>query len=87
MLESVMIVNGADLTDADFACYMDINFQPTSMTLDYDDVTSVLTLTPAAAVTFNEIRAIYYGIAATDINLCDTNTYQYALSGSTPNLN
>jgi len=86
MLDTVMIVNAIDIDTSNFACYMDADFQPVSMTPTYDDATKVLTITPDAAVTFNSIRAIYYGTIASDFNLCDSNSYQYTLSGNLPNL-
>jgi len=76
MLASIMITNGMSSPSIDstnFACYMDADFQPVSMTPTFDDIT--LTITPDAPVNFNSIRAIYYGDTTTDLNLCDTLTY------------
>jgi hypothetical protein len=81
LLDKIALVNAADLSQVDFACfYRPDSLSPVEMTPLYDSLNKALTLTPKGdSVKFSEIENIYYGSNAKgDLNLCSPDSaFQY----------
>lgn len=87
-LDSLIIVNAADLSDVNFACYFTPNsLEPQAMTANYLPDQQALYLTSATPLTFSQIRSVHYGSSNDgDVNLCNQHSFDYNIVGGLPDI-
>lgn len=87
-MDKLQIVNAADILDTNFACAWDSNLVSTPLKINVVAARSLVEIYPASPVQFSSIKTIYFGNNATDLNLCDPNSFNYNLKlGEELNLN
>jgi hypothetical protein len=78
ILDKLMIVNAADLSDTNFACLFDNNMKSRPMTVNFVKEKNLLEITPADEdpLMFHDVSNVYFGSSDKgDVNLCDPLTY------------
>jgi hypothetical protein len=86
-LDTITIANAADLNGTNFACSIsNVGLQTfQSLNATYNSVNQTLSLTNSTAgglLDISEIRQIYYGNNATDLNLCSPDSYTYVIGAN-----
>jgi hypothetical protein len=87
-LDSLIIVNAADLKDTNFACYFTPDsLEPQQLTATYQADQKALYLTSAAPLTFGMLRSVNYGSSNNkDLNLCNPHSFDYNIEGGLPDI-
>jgi hypothetical protein len=75
-LHSIIILNAADLSGTNFACYLGTNLVPENLTIQYNPYEEYLTLSTISGSTlrFMDIGFIKFGNSFQEPNFCDYTT-------------
>ena len=87
-LDQVLLVNGEDLKNVKYACYLDHQLGIHAMDVAYLDTLKALRIAPKQGETlkYNSFQAIHFA-GDGDVNMCDPLSYQYNIKdGQLPNL-
>jgi hypothetical protein len=86
LLDQFIIVNAADLSETNFACYFTPDsLEPQPLTPTYLADKQALSITSPTPLKFSQILNVYYGSSNKgDVNLCNVHSFDYNIEGGVP---